>query len=374
MKFSIITPSFNQLDWLRLCVASVRDQVEEKAETGKLKGESGGMNAETIPNQTSDVRFQASSFKFQVSTLRVEHIIQDAGSPGIEEFAREVGADFYRDGVRVFDARRESNVESPEPGGDLNDERREPSASSSALEPRPSTPLQPSTPDPRPYRIAIYCESDSGMYDAINRGLRRATGDVCAWLNSDEQYLSGTLLKASGFFRRHPSEEIVVGDTILLNEGLEAKAYRKAVAPDRQYLQTFQMNLHSSSLFFSRAIIDRGHWLGTRFKSIGDAEWVARLMDADVGFSTMPTPLSTFILGRANLSLNQSSLAELRIWRSELKLSRPQKTWIKWRNLFIRLLAGTYLPRRTQISIYTPENTDKRTSFPSRWLDFRFRV
>jgi len=33
--FSIITPSCKQLDWLRLCVASVRDQVEENAE--KLK-------------------------------------------------------------------------------------------------------------------------------------------------------------------------------------------------------------------------------------------------------------------------------------------------------------------------------------------------
>ena len=42
MTFSVVTPSFNQLDWLRLCVSSVRDQVAggEKAETGMLKPES----------------------------------------------------------------------------------------------------------------------------------------------------------------------------------------------------------------------------------------------------------------------------------------------------------------------------------------------
>ena len=36
-------------------------------------------------------------------------------------------------------------------------------------------------------------EKDSGMYDGLNRGLRRATGEILAHLNSDEQYLPGAL-------------------------------------------------------------------------------------------------------------------------------------------------------------------------------------
>ena len=36
MRFTIVTPSFNQLDWLDLCVASVRDQVATRAEAGDL--------------------------------------------------------------------------------------------------------------------------------------------------------------------------------------------------------------------------------------------------------------------------------------------------------------------------------------------------
>ena len=38
MTFSIITPSFGQLDWLRLCIASVADQA--------VLGEGGGQGAE----------------------------------------------------------------------------------------------------------------------------------------------------------------------------------------------------------------------------------------------------------------------------------------------------------------------------------------
>ena len=89
-SFSIVTPSFNQLDWLRLCVASVRDQVAEEIVNSSL------LNA---PNQQSAINNSPSA----ISTLRVEHIIQDAGTPGIEEFAKETGADFYRDGVRIAD-------------------------------------------------------------------------------------------------------------------------------------------------------------------------------------------------------------------------------------------------------------------------------
>ena len=41
-------------------------------------------------------------------------------------------------------------------------------------------------------RVRAFVEKDQGMYDAVNRGLRRATGEMLAYLNCDEQYLPGT--------------------------------------------------------------------------------------------------------------------------------------------------------------------------------------
>ena len=41
--------------------------------------------------------------------------------------------------------------------------------------------------------VKAFIEKDSGMYDAVNRGFRRAQGDILAYINCDEQYLPGAL-------------------------------------------------------------------------------------------------------------------------------------------------------------------------------------
>jgi len=62
----------------------------------------GGINDSSsppdYPNQESAMNNEQST----IPTLRVEHLIQDAGTPGIEDFAREINADFYQDGELVF--------------------------------------------------------------------------------------------------------------------------------------------------------------------------------------------------------------------------------------------------------------------------------
>src|SRR5882672_5223739 len=59
-------------------------------------------------------------------------------------------------------------------------------------------------------RAIVLVEKDQGMYDAINRGLRRASGDILAYLNCDEQYLPGALAAVSNVFDRSPHLDIVI--------------------------------------------------------------------------------------------------------------------------------------------------------------------
>ena len=64
------------------------------------------------------------------------------------------------------------------------------------------------------YRTRLTCcisEKDRGQSDAINKGFRQATGDILAWLNSDDCYLPGTLWRVAMAFDDYETDMVVGG-------------------------------------------------------------------------------------------------------------------------------------------------------------------
>jgi len=61
-------------------------------------------------------------------------------------------------------------------------------------------------------------EKDNGQADAIMRGFQRATGDILAWVNSDDTLLPGALRRVGEYFARRPEVEVVVGGCIRVDE------------------------------------------------------------------------------------------------------------------------------------------------------------
>lgn len=55
-------------------------------------------------------------------------------------------------------------------------------------------------------------EPDAGQADAINRGFARATGDILAWLNSDDTYEPGAVRAVVDTFHANPEARIVYGE------------------------------------------------------------------------------------------------------------------------------------------------------------------
>jgi len=56
-------------------------------------------------------------------------------------------------------------------------------------------------------------EPDNGQTDAINKGFSRATGEIFAWLNSDDTYEPGAMAGAVAFLQKNPEVGMVYGDT-----------------------------------------------------------------------------------------------------------------------------------------------------------------
>jgi glycosyltransferase involved in cell wall biosynthesis len=67
-------------------------------------------------------------------------------------------------------------------------------------------------------RIAYWrSEPDGGMYDAINKGMRQAKGEIVAYLNSDDFYYPGTLSFVAQYFRENPNVDLLYGDVNFVN-------------------------------------------------------------------------------------------------------------------------------------------------------------
>lgn len=68
-------------------------------------------------------------------------------------------------------------------------------------------------------RLKYWCsEADAGQTAAINKGFSRATGEVYAWLNSDDVYRPGAVAEAVGFLHDHPEIGMVYGDADYIDE------------------------------------------------------------------------------------------------------------------------------------------------------------
>lgn len=61
-------------------------------------------------------------------------------------------------------------------------------------------------------------EKDNGQADAINKGFARGTGEVIAWLNSDDYYLAGAVSAAVKIFEEHPEVVLVYGNMLAVDE------------------------------------------------------------------------------------------------------------------------------------------------------------
>jgi glycosyltransferase involved in cell wall biosynthesis len=61
-------------------------------------------------------------------------------------------------------------------------------------------------------------EPDSGQSDAINKGFRRASGELVAWLNADDYYLPGVFEKVVDVYKADPTAPFYFGDGLRVDE------------------------------------------------------------------------------------------------------------------------------------------------------------
>ena len=117
-------------------------------------------------------------------------------------------------------------------------------------------------------------EKDSGIYNAMNKGIAKCTGDVIGMINSGDRYLPGALETVASSFSEYGSlDRIFWGDVIYQRQGLvkgfrEKNLKRGAFAPH-------------PSMFVPRNIYERIGTYDESFRLLGDYDFMYRAVNAE---------------------------------------------------------------------------------------------
>jgi glycosyltransferase involved in cell wall biosynthesis len=100
-------------------------------------------------------------------------------------------------------------------------------------------------------------ERDKGQTDAIIKGFNRATGDVIAWLNSDDIYLPGALEAVQAEFDKDPELEILTGYMVQIDEKNAITRMRRVPAPNKLLIRQGFVYVTQPTTFFRRSLYER---------------------------------------------------------------------------------------------------------------------
>ena len=218
-------------------------------------------------------------------------------------------------------------------------------------------------------------EEDHGMYDAVNKGMKLARGEILAYLNCDEQYLPGTLKFVQNYFDNNPQTDIVFGNFLAVDDNGCLIAYRKSHHPYRSLILSSYLYVFTCTMFFRRKVIESGIFFDDRMKTIGDCDFVIRLLEKGFRAGHVPKYFSTFVMTGSNLMNSAMSVKEFSNYVHAkapfIKLIRLPLNAIR---LALKFFAGAYFEKAPlEYSIFTFEDLTKRKRFVTKDLKFRLK-
>ncbi len=166
----------------------------------------------------------------------------------------------------------------------------------------------------------LVSEPDNGIYDAMNKGLAHATGDVICFLNADDQYASTNVLSKVASQIRDHNIDALIGDVSFFHQENLSRTVRRyrsdRFSPER--LAWGWMPAHPA-LFLRKEVVRRVGLFRIDYRIAGDFEFIVRVFHGhEVRYQHIPDVLVHMQTGgvstrlRGKIRLNQEVLRACR--------------------------------------------------------------
>jgi glycosyltransferase involved in cell wall biosynthesis len=143
-------------------------------------------------------------------------------------------------------------------------------------------------------------EPDRGQADAINKGLRMATGEVITWLNADDLWQPGAVVRVLQEFCSEPELELLWGFCLVIDAGGGPRYVQNAfVRSDLTDLRRHRNFVPQPASFFRRSLLERFGFLDESYDYMFDYELFLRF-SGHVTARFLPEVLASFRIHNAS--------------------------------------------------------------------------
>ncbi|GAB4517433.1 MAG: glycosyltransferase family 2 protein [Anaerolineae bacterium] len=185
-------------------------------------------------------------------------------------------------------------------------------------------------------RLIWISEPDNGQSDAINKGMRQASGDILAYLNSDDVYLPGTLAFVADYFTQHPAVDVLYGSCYTIDgDGQRVPPDYLAKPITLRQFMTKRFKFPQQGVFWRRKALDEIGLFAEDLHYRMDYDYWLRMVIAGYRFAPVP-----------------DFLAAYRVHDSSKSVTQDAKFWRDWQTIIERIYARTDLP--TEITALKP--------------------
>lgn len=168
-------------------------------------------------------------------------------------------------------------------------------------------------------RLTIISEEDKGIYDAMNKGIAKARGEIIGIINSDDWYESNAVEK--------------VVEALINNNNLEGVyfGYQRLVTDSEKEIlisRSSETNLKNkmiehSTCFVSKKIYNKQGLFDLRFKYSADYDLMLRLYEKNIPFIKVDNLISNFTVGGAS-STSSAALETIKLKKDRGIISQKQ--------------------------------------------------
>jgi glycosyltransferase len=177
-------------------------------------------------------------------------------------------------------------------------------------------------------------EADKGIYDALNKGIGMASGDIIGFLHSDDFFSSPIILEEIANQFKNIDTDAVYGDLEYVSSTDSSKIVRywKSKAFHPKLLKQGWMPAHPS-LFLKKEVYTKHGLFDLNFKIAADYDFMLRILkDESLAFSYLPQVITNMRVGGASNAFGNLVLKMKEDWKALGKNKIP----LRARALFLK--------------------------------------